>query len=141
MNEFNVKLINGMKANFYYELGKEEVSKDYTYFKLGDIALGLVSRSCSRSWDYASAGTFYEVVSTDIEYSEPILVKIDTDYYRLPDEVEGNCLIAFLDPNTEELIAYITIVYPDGWDQAYCTFKVVQTATAVTNNLQERLLR
>jgi hypothetical protein len=145
MKEFNLELLNGLKANFYYELGQEEVIGDHTHFKLGDLELSLVARDCSRSWDFASVGIIFESrdyyqedAMDTLKYSEPILVLI-TQQWNLPKGEEGKCLLAFLDPDTKELLAYISIVYPEWLDQAYCRFKVLRTA--VSRNLQERLLR
>jgi hypothetical protein len=144
MKEFDkelLELLNGMKANLYYQTNEKD---DDIHFKLGDLELSVVARDNSSSWDYKRAGIVFESRGyhaedylDNIKYSKPIRVEINT-CYRLP-EGEGNCVLAFLDSETEELVAYISTRYTD--DQYYCTFKGLQTAAAVQSNLQDRLLR
>lgn len=142
MEELNLSKLIGQTANFYYPVSgeyKPPVKSDWMFFKLGRNIIGVVARSTSRSWDYRSAGVFYNArgyVSDEalsyIEWSKPIKVKIADDGDYISTEKGGShALLTLYDADVLEdkaefkVVAEVRKIIPmSEFSQEYCSFEV-----------------
>ena len=145
METFDINSVDDKRANLYC---LSESKEDLIFFKLGSIELSLVQYSLCRHWSFRATGTIFESRSfyrndylDNLEYYEPIEVIIKVNYERYD--------VAFIDPETGEVIAYINTERPEETHASpYSVFKVNKGLKVARDSMQyeedtleKRLLR